>query len=216
MEPNKISCLVWPELNDYTGKSETIACFTGEDEVDIEKFISKINIFWNDLSNWIINCNKNISFSQNLKFWFSMEKLLLTEKQLEEKVKEGNERYIIKNYVIKQDDLNNFSWKKFKETAKKELMENFKIKEKDLIEYLSCLSNSFYGPICDTFRQDETNTVSIIKILPSDQMINTLFNEAIKFINSSVVSNKFPEKVIQITTKILEQYLNIPDIVEIK
>lgn len=216
METNKISCLVWPELNDYTGKSETIACFTSEDEVDIEKFILKINNFWNDLSNWIINCNKNISFSQNLKFWFSMEKLSLSEKELEQKMKEENEKYIIKNYVIKQDDLNNFDWKKFKENAKKELIENFKILEKDIIGYLSCLSNAFYGPICDTFRQDETNTVSIIKILPSHQMINTFFNEAIKFINSSVAVNKFSEEVIQTTTKILEQYLNIPDIVEIK
>lgn len=213
MKKDKMSCLIWPELNDYTGKSKTIACFTSEEDLDIEKFITKISKFWNDLSTWILNSNKNpTDLSQSLKFWFTIEKKQLSENDMEKLVQKENEKYILKNYIIKEEDLYDFSWKKFQEFAKKEL----ESMRKSSSDYMCALTNAFYGPICDTFRQDETGTVSIIKILPSKQMINAFFNQAIKFINSPVVVNKFNEKTVQTATKILENYLNIPKIVEIK
>ena len=213
MEKNKMSCLIWPELNDYTGKSKTIACFSSEEDLDIEKFITKISRFWNDLANWILASNKNpTDLSQSLKFWFTIEKKFLTESDMEALVQKENEKYILKNYVIKEEDLYDFGWKKFQEFAKKEL----ESMRKSSPDYISALSSAFYGPICDTFRQDETGTVSIIKILPSKQMITTLFDQAIKFISSPVVKNKFNDKTIQTATKILQNYLNIPKIVEIK
>ena len=95
MESNKINCLIWPELNDYTGKSETIAYFSSEDDLDIVNFISNIHSFWNDLANWILNCNKNAAdLSQSLKFWFSMQKLFLTENQIEKMINDENQRYL--------------------------------------------------------------------------------------------------------------------------
>lgn len=217
MSKNKIHCLIWPELNDYTGKSNTIGCFTSEDDMHIEDFVSKISSFWNDLSSWILHSNKSASnLGQNLKFWFSMVKKDLSESEIENLIKSESDKYFVKNYIIKQDDLSNFTWKKFQDYVKKELTITLKVSEKDLTDTISCLSSSFYGPICDTFRQDETNNVSIIKILPSIQMINNFFNNAIKFINSSIVTDKFSKKTIENASKILEHYLNIPDIVEIK
>lgn len=218
MSRDKIHCLIWPELNDYTGKSNTIGCFTSEGDMDIDDFVLKISSFWNDLSNWILQTNKSASnnLGQNLKFWFSMIKKDLTESEIEKFIKSENDKYFVKNYIIKQNDLSNFNWKKFQEFSKKELSSVLKVGEKEINESISCLSSSFYGPICDTFRQDETNNVSIIKILPSTQMISNFFNNAIKFINSSVVVDKFTAKSIENASTILEHYLNIPDIVEIK
>ncbi|MCF0217973.1 MAG: hypothetical protein HUJ42_02910 [Malacoplasma sp.] len=217
MKENKIDCLIWPELNDYTGKSKTIACFSSENDSNIDQYVSKIYEFWYDLTNWIIETNnKPTDLGMSLNFWFDMSKKKLSEKEIETLIKKVNEKYIMKNYIIKQNDLYDFSWKKFIEFTNKKLGQTVKKNKDNLQEYFCAVSTAFYGPVCDTFRQDETNTVSIIKILPSEQMVNALFLAAIKFISSKVASNHYSKHIIQVTSKILQSYLNLPEVEEVK
>ncbi len=41
----KIQCLIWPELNDYTGKTRTIAKFENERGTDLKDFLNTVNSF---------------------------------------------------------------------------------------------------------------------------------------------------------------------------
>lgn len=221
-----IKCLIWPELNDYTGKSKTIAQFTNEKGVAIDDFLEKVSKFWNDLKNWIVSSNKNAdSLSTNLELWFSFELKELKESEIE-KLVEGDQsentsapKYQVKKYIIKNDETDDFNWKRFSTYARKYLEENIKLKkEKDLDTAMNIIADAFFGPVCDTFRQDYTNNVPVDHILPTKHMISSLFANAVKFVNSPTATEKIEKKWTVIASEVLENYQKVPSssVVEVK
>lgn len=190
----KIHCLIWPELNNYTGKTKTIATFESERGVDLNDFLKTVNSFWSDLKTIILHITeKATKNSVNLDAWLDFELKDLSEQEIQalangQDLNDKN-KYKVKTYLLKSDDTNNFIWKKFTNYVLRAIEEKYKTDTK-IAEVTSTIVDGFFGPLCDTFWQDETNSVPINRILPMKQMVANFFASAVKFLNSPTITGK--------------------------
>ncbi|WP_343251250.1 hypothetical protein [Mycoplasma amphoriforme] len=80
----KIHCLIWPELNNYTGKTKTIAKFESERGADLNDFLKTLNSFWSDLKTITLHvAEKATKNSVNLGAWFDFELKDLSEQEIQ-------------------------------------------------------------------------------------------------------------------------------------
>lgn len=175
----KIHCLIWPELNNYTEKTKTIAKFASEQSVNLNDFLKTVNSFWGDLKTIILHVTeKETKNSVNLDAWFDFKLKNLSDQEIQalangQDLNDKN-KYKAKTYLLKSNDTDNFIWKKFTNYVLKAIEEKYKTDTK-IAEVTSTIVDWFFGPLCDTFWQDETNFVPINCILPTKQMVANFF-----------------------------------------